>query len=290
MLRRFSIKRVQKMAASVGRFAYRRFRIRRDVAMANLKLCFPEKGEPELEKILEGAYVNIATVLFEFLYFPKFTKKNLEEVVEFKEESRRLVEDALKKGKGLIMMSGHFSNWELIALTIGACFPGKMQIIVHPFHNKAVDKVAEAYRGHLGNSTVPMANAIRAALTQLRSNAIVALLADQSAARESASSTFFGIDVPTFQGPASFALKTGAEMQAGFLIRMEDGTYLVDLRKIDHDDLKDDSEESVRKLTQRHVAILENFIREHPSDWLWFHKRFKHVDAFHDMLDKVKHG
>ena len=71
------------MARSVGRFAYRRLRIRRDVAMANLKLCFPEKSDPELEKILEGAYVNIATVLFEFLYFPKFTKKNLEEAVEF---------------------------------------------------------------------------------------------------------------------------------------------------------------------------------------------------------------
>ncbi len=290
VIRRFPIRRVQKMAASVGRFAYRRLRIRRDVALANLKLCFPEKGDTELEEILEGAYVNIATVLFEFLYFPKFTRENLKKIVEFKEESRRLVEDALKKGRGLLMMSGHFSNWELIALTIGAYFPGQMQIIVHPFHNKAVDKVAEGYRSHLGNSTVPMANSIRAALTQLRSNAIVALLADQSAARESASSTFFGVEVPTFQGPASFALKTGAEMQAGFLIRREDGTYLVDLRKIDYDDLEDDSEESVRELTQRHVAILEDFIRRHPSDWLWFHKRFKHVDVFHDMLDKVRHG
>lgn len=287
-LRLFSLRRVQKMARSLGRFAYRRLRVRRDVALANLKLCFPEKGDRELENILEGAYVNIATVLFEFLWFPKFTPENLKDVVDFSADSRRLMENGFKKGNGLVMMSGHFSNWELIALAIGACYPGKMQIIVHPFHNKAVDRVAERYREHLGNSTVPMANSIRAALTQLKSNGIVALLADQSAAKESASARFFNIDVPTFQGPASFALRTHALVLAGFLIRKEDGTYKVDLQEIDSSDLKDDSEENVRELTQRHVNRLEDFIRRYPTDWLWFHRRFKHVPEFQKMLEEVR--
>lgn len=289
-IRRFSIRRVQRMARAVGRFAYRRLKIRRDVALANLKLCFPEKGDAELDNILEGAYVNIATVLFEFLYFPKFTAENLSEIVEFSDESKKMISDALGKGKGLIMMSGHFSNWELIALVVGASFPGRMTIIVHPFHNRAVDKVAERYRMHLGNSTVPMANSIRASLSHLRDNGIVALLADQSASKESDPANFFGIDVSTFQGPASFALRTGAAMITGFLIRREDGTYMAEFRDLSHDDLKDDSPESVRILTQRHVGILEEYIRKHPTDWLWFHKRFKHVPAFQEMLEKVRQG
>lgn len=284
-LRRFSVGIVQKMAAAVGRFAYRRLKIRRDVALTNLRLCFPEKSDADLERILEGAYINMATVLFEFLCFPKFNAENLKNLVEFSEHSQRMVEDGLKKGRGLIMMSGHFSNWELIALTIGAHFPGRMQIIVHPFHNRAVDRVAEKYRCHLGNSTVPMANSVRAALTQLRSNGIVALLADQSAAKESDPAKFFGIDVPTFQGPASFALRTRAGMLGGFLIRNDDGKYLVDLREINYDDLEDDTPENVRKLTQRHVEMLESFIRRHPSDWLWFHRRFKHVQDFQHMME-----
>ncbi len=284
----FPIGRVQKMAASVGRFAYRHVRIRRKVALTNLRLCFPEKGSEELENILERAYVNIATVLFEFLYFPKFTTANLKDVVEFTAESRSLIESGFTRGNGLVMISGHFSNWELIALAIGASFPGKIQIIVHPFHNKGVDRLAERYRCHLGNSTVPMGNSIRAALTQLKSNGILALLADQSAARESAPARFFGIDVPTFQGPSSFALRTRADMLAGFLIRRGDGTYLIDLRKIDFSDLKDDSEENVRELTQRHVSLLEDFIRMHPGDWLWFHKRFKHVPEFQRAMEESK--
>ncbi len=273
------------MARAVGGFVYRRVRIRREVAFTNLRMCFPEKSDADLEKVLEGAYVNIATVLFEFLCFPKFNIENLKDLVDFSEQSRSMVENGLRRGKGLVMMSGHFSNWELIALTIGAHFPGKMQVIVHPFHNRAVDRIAEKYRRHLGNSTVPMAASVRAALTHLRSNGIVALLADQSAARESDPASFFGIDVPTFQGPASFALRTRAGMLSGFLIRKPDGKYLVDLREINFDDLKEDSAENVRKLTQRHVDMLENFIREHPSDWLWFHKRFKHVPEFQRMME-----
>ncbi|HQT91952.1 MAG TPA: hypothetical protein PL001_07980, partial [Candidatus Kryptobacter bacterium] len=286
-IRLFPLRKVQKMAASVGRFAYRHMRIRSKVALTNLKLCFPEKGNAELDNLLEGAYVNIATVLFEFLYFPKFTPDNLRDFVEFTADSRALIETGFSKGRGLVMMSGHFSNWELIALAIGASFPGKIQIIVHPFHNKAVDRLADSYRRHLGNSTVPMANSIRAALTWLKSNGIVALLADQSAAKESAPARFFGIEVPTFQGPSSFALRTRAEMLAGFLIRRENGTYLVDLRRIEYSDLKDESEESVSELTQRHVAMLEDVIRKHPTDWLWFHRRFKHTPEYQKAIEET---
>lgn len=286
-LRRFSLRKVQKMAKALGRFFYKRFPIRRDVALANLKLCFPEKSERELESILEKSYVNIATVFFEFLYLPKFTKENLTEVVEFPDQARRLIESALERGKGLILISGHFSNWELVALAIGAFSLKRFVIIVHPFHNRAVDKFTNKYRGLFGNSTVPMANSVRASLTTLGENGIVALLADQSAAKESQAAKFFGIDVPTFQGPASFALRTRAAMQFGFLIRKDDGTYLFHLHEIDYNDLKDDSEKNVIELTQRHVAALEDFIRKYPEYWLWFHKRFKHVPAFHDMLEKI---
>ncbi|MGO9481592.1 MAG: lysophospholipid acyltransferase family protein, partial [Candidatus Kryptoniota bacterium] len=100
-LRRFSLRRVQKMAARLGRFFYRHVPVRRNVALANLKLCFPEKGDHELENILEESYVNVATVLFEFLYFPKFTKENLKKIVEFPDVSRQLFESALERGRGL---------------------------------------------------------------------------------------------------------------------------------------------------------------------------------------------
>ncbi len=287
-LRRFSIRRVQRMAASSGRFAYKHLPVRGDVARTNLRLCFPEKTDEEIEKILEGSYVNVVTVLFEFLCFPKFTRESLREFVDFSGDMYRLIESDLERGKGLVMISGHFSNWELIALTVGTLSPKNLLIIVHPFHNETVDRVAERYRAHLGNETVPMDKSIRAALSQLTSNGILALLADQSPAKESPTAKFFGIDVPTFQGPASFALRTGAAVQVGFMIRNGDGSYRVDLQRVDYSDLTDESEESVRELTQRHVSLLESYIRKYPENWLWFHRRFKHVPAFHEALRQVR--
>jgi KDO2-lipid IV(A) lauroyltransferase len=287
-LRRFSLERVQKMAKSAGEFFYKRVPIRRQVALANLKLCFPQKDMSELEDILKKAYVNIATVFFEFLYFPKFTKEKLEELVEFPDEARRLIESALERGRGLILISGHFSNWELVALAVGAFSPKRFLIIVHPFHNRSVDRLANKYRGLLGNTTVPMANSVRASLSTLSKNGIVALLADQSAAKESPPARFFEMEVPTFQGPSSFAFRTGAAVQVGFLIRKSDGTYRLDLREVDYSDLKDGSEKDVMELTQRHVNILEEYIQRFPECWLWFHKRFKHIPAYHEMIRKMK--
>jgi len=286
-LRRFSLTRVQKMAAAFGRFCYNHVPIRRDVAIANLRLCFPGKENDELENILEKSYVNVATVFFEFLFFPKFTKENLKKVIEFPDESRRLIESALERGRGLILISGHFSNWELVALAIGAFSPKRFSVIVHPFHNKVVDKFANEFRGLLGNSTVAMENSVRTSISTLRENGIVALLADQSAAKEAVPAKFFGMDAPTYQGPALFALRTHAAVQFGFLLRKEDGTYRLHLHEIDYADLKDDSSASAQILTQRHVTALEGFIRESPEYWLWFHKRFKHVQAFQEKLREV---
>ena len=285
-LRRFSLRRVQRIAASIGKFFYHHLPVRRDIALINLKLCFPEKSADEIESILEKAYVNVATVFCEFLYFPKFTRENLREIVEFPDEARRLIEFALERGRGLILISGHFSNWELVALAIGAFSPKQFTIVVHPFHNKAVDGLANKYRGLFGNSTVSMENSVRASLSTLRENGIVALLADQSSAKETLPANFFGITVPTFQGPSIFALRTRAVVQFGFPIRKSDGTYRLHLQEIDYDDLKDDSEASVMELTQRHVNALEGFIRKYPENWLWFHKRFKHVSVFQEKLQE----
>ena len=214
----------------------------------------------------------------------------MKRIVRFQDGTDELIKSSFERGKGVVMISGHFSNWELAAFSFGALTGKPPAIIVHPFHNEAVDKLADRYRSLLGNSTVPMGNSIRPTLSRLQSNGIVALLADQSAARESGTARFFGIDVPTFQGPATFALRTRAAIIAGFLIRLNDGNYNFEFHEIKYDDLETDSEQAVKELTQRHVAMLESYIRKYPEMWLWFHRRFKHVPAFDEALREIKNN
>lgn len=283
-VRLFPIATVHLFAKILGSVAYRFFPLRKEVAMANLKLCMPEKERGEIEQIIKESYVNIATVLLEFLYFPKFDGARLNEMVEIPEDAMIMMKSAFEKGNGLILMSGHFSNWELNALAVGNALNKKPIVIVHPFHNRFVDKIVNHYRSLLGNVTVPMDTAVRVALSTLRENGVLALLADQSASRESPVSVFFGMEVPTYQGPATFALKTGAALQMGFLIRKSDGNYRLELHEIDYSDLKGSNQENVIALTQRHVTLLEDYIRRYPHLWLWFHRRFKHLKAFQEAL------
>jgi len=287
IVRLFPIFIVQLFGKFLGILAYHFFPYRKDVALANLKMCMPEKATVEIEKIIKGSYVNFATVLLEFLYFPKLNQSRLERLVEIPEDALKMMEGALKKGKGLILLSGHFSNWELNALAVGNVLTRKPMVIVHPFHNRFVDKIVNHYRSLLGNVTIPMEASVRGALITLRDNGVLALLADQSASRESPASIFFGMEVPTYQGPATFALKTGAALQMGFLVRKSDGKYKFELHEIDYSDLMGTNEENVVTLTQRHVTLLEDYIRRYPHLWLWFHRRFKHLKSFQETLSGI---
>ncbi|MGC8594167.1 MAG: lysophospholipid acyltransferase family protein [Candidatus Kryptoniota bacterium] len=288
-VRLFPISIVHRFASFLGFMAYHLFPFRKEVAFANLRICLPEKTGEEIEQIIKGSYINFATVLLEFLYFPKFNQRRLKNLVEISEGALKMMNKALEKGRGLILMSGHFSNWELNALAVGNALAKKPMVIVHPFHNRFVDKIVNRYRSLLGNVTVPMDASVRAALSTLRGNGVLALLADQSASRESAVSNFFGLEVPTYQGPATFALRTGAVLQMGFLVRESDGRYKFELHEIDYSDLKGTDEEKAVALTQRHVTLLEDYIRRYPDLWLWFHRRFKHLRSFQETFSAIRH-
>jgi KDO2-lipid IV(A) lauroyltransferase len=104
------------------------------------------------------------------------------------------------------------------------------------------------------------------------------MLADQSAPKEgSIRVKFFVPDVPVFEGAAKFALKTGASVIFCVAERNSDHTYTIELKEIYTTAYGTYSEESIRKLTEAHAALLEEAIRKNPGHWLWFHRRFKHV-------------
>ena len=122
-------------------------------------------------------------------------------------------------------------------------------------------------------------DSIREMLRLLREKQAVGIVADQTAAKESISVSFFGREVPTYEGPAMLSLKTGAPLVAGFAVRLSDGSYEARFCEVPSSDLKEYSKENVAELTRRHVAVTESVIRQHPEQWMWMHKRWKHVPS-----------
>jgi KDO2-lipid IV(A) lauroyltransferase len=193
--------------------------------------------------------------------------------------------DAYKKGKGVIILTAHFGNWELLAQcsTVKLGFP--LNVVVKTQSNPLINQTINKRRLLFGNRTIPMETSLREILRALRNGEAVGLVADQAAPKENVPIEFFGTMVPTHQGPSAFCLKMGCPMVAAFTVRQPDGTYDAFLQEVPSQDLQGDNEENVIELTRRHVKITEDFIRKHPDHWMWQHKRWKHVPLENDARE-----
>ncbi len=264
---------LQKFGKFFGIFAYYFIPYRKKVALDNLRNSFPEKSEREIKEILKMTYVNFFITLFEFVSFPKLRADDFKKFVKF--ENIECVRESLSLGNGLILMSGHFGNWELSAIVSGLEIGKPLNVIVKTQRNKLVDAEINKWRCWFGNRVIPMEKAFRESLKILSSGGIVALLADQSAPREGLYINFMGRPAATFAGPAVMSLKSKAPIVMGFAIRDKNFNYRIVFERLNFE-FSSENEEEVLKLTRLHTSMLEKYIRFYPDHWLWFHRRWKH--------------
>ncbi|MGB9772743.1 MAG: lysophospholipid acyltransferase family protein [Bacteroidota bacterium] len=277
ILRLFPLRTVQRLGAWCGSVAFHIVPIRRRVALENLQKAFPEKTHSEVWRIARQVYKNFGIVLFEVLWFPKIKPEDLQKLVHV--DNLQLMEKKLSEQKGLIMLSGHFGNWELLALAVGYLSGHPLSVIVQEQRNPLVNLLINRYRCRFGNHLINLGRAAKNTIAVLRKGGVVAMLADQSGPEDGLYVEFFGRNVATHDGPARFSLKTGAPLLMGVAIRQSDGTYHMHLEEVEQKDLPEDANEKVEELTRRHVAILERYIRAYPDHWLWLHRRWKHEAA-----------
>jgi Kdo2-lipid IVA lauroyltransferase/acyltransferase len=275
LLRALPLPAVRGLARALGRIVFHGVPIRRDVTMDNLRRSFPGKAEAELRRIACASYVNLLTTMFELLWTPRLTPERLarEMRISDAERARGLVSDR----SGIVLVSGHFGNWEWLAQSVPMLLGAPCSVVVQPLRNPRIDRRIEGYRSHFGNRMVPLGLAIRDIIAALRSGGVVAMLGDQHGSADSVYVPFFGRPAPTYEGPAALALRTGTRMVLAVAVRGADGACDVQWEVIPSDDLPGATEEHVLELTRRHVRALERIIAAHPGLWLWQHKRWKHA-------------
>ncbi len=275
LLRLLPLRTVQKTGAWLGEVVGVRFGYRRSVTLDNLRNAFPDEQDATLRNILRGAFRSVGTALFEFVYLPRLTSATVRNIITL--ENPELIAEVYSRGKGVILLTAHFGNWEIFAQSIPAIAGIPVSVIVKPQANRRIDTRINQWRTMFGNVVVPMESAIRELLKALHEGKAVGIVADQTAAKESISVPFFGREVPTFEGPAMFSLKTGAPLLLGFAIRKADGSYSARFQEVPSGDISGYTREHVAELTRRHVALTESVIRQYPDQWMWMHKRWKHV-------------
>jgi KDO2-lipid IV(A) lauroyltransferase len=248
--------------------------IRKKVVIENLQIAFPENEPTANKKLAFRIYSSFAITLVEILCFPFLKKSELANAVDC--TNIGLIVEKFNEGKGVILLSSHFGNWEFGAISIAIQVQLSLSVVVKPLRNSFVDEWMNKARTKFGNEVVPLGISIRKTYQTLKEKKIVAMVADQRGPKEGIKVDFFGKKVSIYAGPAALALKTGAPIVCGIPIRDKDYKYKMKLVEIPQENLPESEEDKILEISQRYTSYLEKIIRDNPEQWLWMHKRWKY--------------
>ena len=184
-------------------------------------------------------------------------------------------EQARAKGKGVLVITGHCGNWELMAIAFARWFSHN-SVVARPLNNKYVNQILEELRRTTGNDVIYKDGAIRRILTKLRQNETVGILMDQAVLKEeSCLDSFLGRPALTTKLPALMARKTGAPVVPIIMHRDEDGGHTIVVYPEVELSTAPDKDLAVQMDTKKFSSYIEDYIREYPTQWLWGHRRWK---------------
>jgi len=264
-----SLEQASALASFFGKLAYLLLARKRNTALSNLAIAFPEKTEPERKYIAQKSFESAAISMTELFMFQKVVD-NATEIFDVSETAE--FDKAIQQQKGIILACSHLGAWECHEL-ISNLKKTPLMVIVKNLKNPFVNK--EINRLRALSSVIPYDKdrAIRGVYSAVKNKGIAAILLDQWSGPDGIWIPFFGKETSTTTIAARFAQKTGAIIVPSFCIRVRPGRYkLICLPGLK---VENDSREVEMDLTRELNAILEEKIREYPEQWIWGHRRWK---------------
>jgi KDO2-lipid IV(A) lauroyltransferase len=191
----------------------------------------------------------------------------------FRVKGLHYLDDALKAGRGLVMVTFHFGNWELVGAYISRLgYP--LNVVVQRIHNPFIDRMISEIRVGAGMKTIPRNSALKDSLRALGTNNIVVFLADQDAHESGVFVPFFHQSASTPRGPAVITLRRDVPAVMTFVVRREDGILEINFEPIRYEK-EGDLESDVEGFTRTFTSRLEEYVKKYPDQWLWLHRRWK---------------
>jgi KDO2-lipid IV(A) lauroyltransferase len=259
----------------IGIIAHSLLRKRRRAALNNLRLALgKEKTEEEIERICRDCFKNIGKDMMEISRC--FDIENSFFKTLLKLEGRDHLDHALKEGKGVIALTGHFGNFPLMNVQLAKeGYP--ISIVARDPENPKVAKKISSFRDAIGMEFIPdkpRSTCVSKCLKALKNNRILLMQIDQNAPSTEVWVDFFGYLVPTFKGPVILSLRTGAPIIPMFIIRNPDFLQITIYPPFKLN-ITGDPQQDITSNIARLTKIIEATIREYPEQWWWIHRRFK---------------
>ena len=257
-----------RAGASLGEGVHR-LGIRRAVARENLALAFPERPVQEREALLAAHYRELGRIAAEYGRLPRLARAPEDEVVS-RVYGREHIESVV--GRGALLLSGHYGNFELAAARCAALNP--VDFLVKPLSNPGVEESIQRLRRDAGVGIISTHGGVKQVIRALRAGHWIAIIADQDVREYGVFVPFFGRLASTPAGPARVSLQTGAPILSSRIRREADGRHSVAFEP-PHEPEGPPTEANVLALTAWHASRLEACVREAPEHWFWLHRRWK---------------
>jgi len=254
---RLSFPLASGLGRSLGSLAWALDGRHRDVAVRNLAIAFPGMCEARRKQLAQRAFQQAGRTAVEMLWSPSLNDTTLAQIASF--EGKEHLDEALERGRGALLTSAHFGNWELMGAAL-AHLGVPISGIARRIDDPDVEDVLYRLRTGAGSRVIYKQDAVRGALRALRDGEVVAVLVDQNTlADQAAFVPFFGRQAATTRLTA----------------QLEQDRYRFVFEPLEVSDDASSEDDAVNQLTAAFTRQIERRVRQHPEAWLWIHDRWR---------------
>lgn len=246
---------------------------RREIVIRNLELAYGESlSVAKREELAGEIFANIGRTMAEIARFPQLNPQKILQLVD--SEGSDSFREALEYGHGAILIGSHFGNWELMGAYANVLgYP--VDFLVRGQHNRYFDDYLTRLRRSCGVGVIHSERSMKEVIRALQNNRQVAIVSDQHAGSQGIVVRFFGRLVSVPRAPATLAVKFGAPIVTGYMLRRPNNTHHCIFERPIYPDAGEDAQQEIVRLTRIYTERIEKHIRQRPDLWLWTHRRFK---------------
>lgn len=260
------------VGARLGAAAYILLAKERRKAEANLEFAFADTlTRAEREKIAKNVFRNLGRTTVEIAKMPFLKKAKLNSLIDIHGIAN--LKEAAAKNKGIIVVTSHLGNWEMLAAYFAANYSAN--VMARRLRDTRFDAILNSIRRAKGVNVIYRDEPPRRFLEALKKDGILGILPDQDVdSVEGVFVDFFGHPAYTPSGPVSLALASGAPILPVFIVRNGVG-HKVFCEPPIYAAKSDNKEQDLLNYTKAWSEVVERYVRRYPEQWAWMHKRWK---------------
>ena len=243
-----------------------------NIVTHNLKIAFPNKNKSEIKILRDNFFKYFFNTIFEIIKSTNVSTRFIDKNVRI--NNPEILDNYLNENKSVILLSGHYNNWEWLGAKISTFYDPQFVAIYKKLNNKIFDIFIINYRKKFGGEIVNMEDSYRYFIKNKNEQKIIGIIADQNPVINDKTKwiPFFNKKVPVYFGAENLAKKLNCPVLFCNM-QFKNNIYTISFEVLS----ENPNENFVGEITTKYFKLLEKQIKLQPERWLWSHRRWRHT-------------